>query len=59
MSHLDHHGNSNVLYGQHRFYGTQKGKCWCGAWRGRMGRGWGFVGHQVKVASLVNPPLWV
>uniref|UniRef100_A0A8D1RRQ1 BAH domain and coiled-coil containing 1 n=1 Tax=Sus scrofa TaxID=9823 RepID=A0A8D1RRQ1_PIG len=24
MSHLDHHGNSNVLYGQHRFYGTQK-----------------------------------
>ncbi|MXQ87161.1 hypothetical protein E5288_WYG007499 [Bos mutus] len=28
MSHLDHHGNSNVLYGQHRFYGTQKGKCW-------------------------------
>lgn len=27
VSHLDHHGNSNVLYGQHRFYGTQKGKC--------------------------------
>ncbi|ELK12255.1 BAH and coiled-coil domain-containing protein 1 [Pteropus alecto] len=26
MSHLDHHGNSNVLYGQHRFYGAQKGK---------------------------------
>nr|KAF6295151.1 BAH domain and coiled-coil containing 1 [Myotis myotis] len=25
MSHLDHHGNSNVLYGQHRFYGAQKG----------------------------------
>uniref|UniRef100_A0A8C8YTP9 BAH domain and coiled-coil containing 1 n=1 Tax=Prolemur simus TaxID=1328070 RepID=A0A8C8YTP9_PROSS len=24
VSHLDHHGNSNVLYGQHRFYGTQK-----------------------------------
>ncbi|XP_074176491.1 BAH and coiled-coil domain-containing protein 1 isoform X2 [Rhinolophus sinicus] len=24
MSHLDHHGNSNVLYGQHRFYGAQK-----------------------------------
>ncbi|XP_027705969.1 LOW QUALITY PROTEIN: BAH and coiled-coil domain-containing protein 1 [Vombatus ursinus] len=24
MSHLDHHGNSNVLYGQHRFYETQK-----------------------------------
>ncbi|XP_073092193.1 BAH and coiled-coil domain-containing protein 1 isoform X3 [Manis javanica] len=24
MSHLDHHGNGNVLYGQHRFYGTQK-----------------------------------
>ncbi|XP_058148910.1 LOW QUALITY PROTEIN: BAH and coiled-coil domain-containing protein 1-like, partial [Dasypus novemcinctus] len=24
MSHLDHHGSSNVLYGQHRFYGTQK-----------------------------------
>nr|XP_060620252.1 BAH and coiled-coil domain-containing protein 1 isoform X1 [Anolis sagrei ordinatus]XP_060620253.1 BAH and coiled-coil domain-containing protein 1 isoform X1 [Anolis sagrei ordinatus]XP_060620254.1 BAH and coiled-coil domain-containing protein 1 isoform X1 [Anolis sagrei ordinatus] len=24
MSHLDHHGNSNVLYGQHRFYESQK-----------------------------------
>ncbi|KAM6175598.1 BAH and coiled-coil domain-containing protein 1 isoform 3-T3 [Erethizon dorsatum] len=24
VSHLDHHGNSNVLCGQHRFYGTQK-----------------------------------
>ncbi|KAG5832675.1 hypothetical protein ANANG_G00293650 [Anguilla anguilla] len=24
MSHLDHHGNSSVLYGQHRFYDTQK-----------------------------------
>ncbi|KAM6111319.1 LOW QUALITY PROTEIN: BAH and coiled-coil domain-containing protein 1 [Pterocles gutturalis] len=24
MSHLDHHGNSNVLYGQHRFYDSQK-----------------------------------
>ncbi|XP_053425292.1 BAH and coiled-coil domain-containing protein 1 isoform X2 [Nycticebus coucang] len=24
VSHLDHHGNSNVLYGQHRFYGAQK-----------------------------------
>lgn len=28
MSHLDHHGNSNVLYGQHRFYESQKGKYW-------------------------------
>lgn len=26
MSHLDHHGNSNVLYGQHRFYESQKGR---------------------------------
>ncbi|XP_037834573.1 BAH and coiled-coil domain-containing protein 1 isoform X4 [Kryptolebias marmoratus] len=24
MSHLDHHANSSVLYGQHRFYDTQK-----------------------------------
>uniref|UniRef100_A0A3Q0QR03 BAH domain and coiled-coil containing 1 n=1 Tax=Amphilophus citrinellus TaxID=61819 RepID=A0A3Q0QR03_AMPCI len=24
MSHLDHHANSGVLYGQHRFYDTQK-----------------------------------
>uniref|UniRef100_A0A8C6VFX5 BAH domain and coiled-coil containing 1 n=1 Tax=Naja naja TaxID=35670 RepID=A0A8C6VFX5_NAJNA len=24
MSHLDHHGNNNVLYGQHRFYESQK-----------------------------------
>ncbi|XP_071881849.1 BAH and coiled-coil domain-containing protein 1 isoform X2 [Anas platyrhynchos] len=24
MSHLDHHGNSNVLYSQHRFYESQK-----------------------------------
>ncbi|XP_064006773.1 BAH and coiled-coil domain-containing protein 1 isoform X2 [Pogoniulus pusillus] len=24
MSHLDHHSNSNVLYGQHRFYESQK-----------------------------------
>lgn len=24
-----------------------------------MGQGWGFLGHQVKAASLVNPPLWV
>ncbi|KAL4612909.1 BAH and coiled-coil domain-containing protein 1 [Arapaima gigas] len=24
MSHLDHHGNSSVLYGQHRFYDPQK-----------------------------------
>ncbi|RXM37378.1 BAH and coiled-coil domain-containing protein 1 [Acipenser ruthenus] len=24
MSHLDHHSNSSVLYGQHRFYDTQK-----------------------------------
>uniref|UniRef100_A0A8C8RV02 BAH domain and coiled-coil containing 1 n=1 Tax=Pelusios castaneus TaxID=367368 RepID=A0A8C8RV02_9SAUR len=24
MSHLDHHGNGNVLYGQHRFYESQK-----------------------------------
>nr|XP_033817697.1 BAH and coiled-coil domain-containing protein 1 [Geotrypetes seraphini]XP_033817698.1 BAH and coiled-coil domain-containing protein 1 [Geotrypetes seraphini]XP_033817699.1 BAH and coiled-coil domain-containing protein 1 [Geotrypetes seraphini] len=24
MSHLDHHGNSNVLYGRHRFYDSQK-----------------------------------
>ncbi|XP_029455082.1 BAH and coiled-coil domain-containing protein 1 [Rhinatrema bivittatum] len=24
MSHLDHHGNSNVLYGRHRFYESQK-----------------------------------
>lgn len=36
VSHLDHHGNSNVLYGQHRFYGTQKGKC-CGVWCGVQG----------------------
>ncbi|KAL7989568.1 hypothetical protein Chor_012234 [Crotalus horridus] len=28
MSHLDHHGNNNVLYGQHRFYESQKGKYW-------------------------------
>jgi len=27
MSPLDHHSNS--LYGQHRFYETQKGRCWC------------------------------
>lgn len=26
MSHLDHHANSGVLYGQHRFYDTQKGE---------------------------------
>ncbi|KAF1558826.1 BAH and coiled-coil domain-containing protein 1, partial [Eudyptes schlegeli] len=26
MSHLDHHSNSNVLYGQHRFYESQKGR---------------------------------
>ncbi|NXN96429.1 BAHC1 protein, partial [Rhinopomastus cyanomelas] len=26
MSPLDHHGNSNVLYGQHRFYESQKGR---------------------------------
>lgn len=26
MSHLDHHANGGVLYGQHRFYDTQKGK---------------------------------
>lgn len=26
MSHLDHHGNSNVLYSQHRFYESQKGR---------------------------------
>lgn len=26
MSHLDHHGNGNVLYGQHRFYESQKGR---------------------------------
>ncbi|KAB0396024.1 hypothetical protein E2I00_012903, partial [Balaenoptera physalus] len=38
MSHLDHHGNSNVLYGQHRFYGTQKGKCRRGAVRDRLSR---------------------
>lgn len=25
MSPLDHHGNSSVLYGQHRFYNTSKG----------------------------------
>jgi len=25
ISHLDHHANSGVLYGQHRFYDTQKG----------------------------------
>ncbi|RMB95237.1 hypothetical protein DUI87_28224 [Hirundo rustica rustica] len=25
MGHLDHHGNGNVLYGQHRFYESQKG----------------------------------
>ncbi|XP_043941003.1 BAH and coiled-coil domain-containing protein 1 [Protopterus annectens] len=24
ISHLDHHGNNSVLYGQHRFYETQK-----------------------------------
>uniref|UniRef100_A0A3Q3WBV4 BAH domain-containing protein n=1 Tax=Mola mola TaxID=94237 RepID=A0A3Q3WBV4_MOLML len=24
MSHLDHHANSGVIYGQHRFYDTQK-----------------------------------
>ncbi|XP_063265441.1 BAH and coiled-coil domain-containing protein 1 isoform X1 [Prinia subflava] len=24
MGHLDHHGNGNVLYGQHRFYESQK-----------------------------------
>ncbi len=28
MSHLDHHANSGVLYGQHRFYDTQKGEAW-------------------------------
>lgn len=27
MSPLDHHSNS--LYGQHRFYETQKGRCVC------------------------------
>lgn len=27
MSPLDHHGNG--LYGQHRFYDTQKGRCEC------------------------------
>lgn len=26
MSHLDHHANGGVLYGQHRFYDTQKGE---------------------------------
>lgn len=26
MSHLDHHANSGVIYGQHRFYDTQKGE---------------------------------
>ncbi|XP_017586221.1 PREDICTED: BAH and coiled-coil domain-containing protein 1 [Corvus brachyrhynchos] len=26
MGHLDHHGNGNVLYGQHRFYESQKGR---------------------------------
>lgn len=26
ISHLDHHANSGVLYGQHRFYDTQKGR---------------------------------
>lgn len=26
ISHLDHHANSGVLYGQHRFYDTQKGE---------------------------------
>ncbi len=25
ISHLDHHANSGVLYGQHHFYDTQKG----------------------------------
>lgn len=54
MSHLDHHGNGNVLYGQHRFYGTQKGKCWCGASRahrrhGGQGRGAGAPGTSGKV----------
>lgn len=63
MSHLDHHGNSNVLYGQHRFYGAQKGKCWLGpqgaVWglEGWAGRGWGLLGHQGQAASLLTPPL--
>lgn len=55
MSHLDHHGNSNVLYGQHRFYGAQKGRCrrW-GSWElGRRPPGGGGL------ASLVHPPPWV
>lgn len=30
VSHLDHHGNGSVLYGQPRFYGAQKGKCCVG-----------------------------
>lgn len=32
MGHLDHHGNGNVLYGQHRFYESQKGR-----YRGHQG----------------------
>lgn len=64
MSHLDHHGNSNVLYGQHRFYGAQKGKCRLGAvlgsgaqgiLEGGAGWGWGLLGHWVKAASLGTP----
>lgn len=42
MSHLDHHGNSNVLYGQHRFFESQKGKCW------GLVRRWGMCGCAPK-----------